>query len=180
MPDETPLIGKRFFPSLRHEICHCTDLNGLEGILKRKAVLPNIGDLVSNYEKSKNSVSHKYSWISLFDFGNCSDDNINMMEHVWGRFFFDRQPVTIVIVFERSKLSKHLVNNEWAHKKIGYGANKLLFIPHVEVWHKGEISTSAIKSILVVGLCGDLDYEWIDSSEHSFALAENISKKYQE
>ncbi len=136
---------------IRNSICHRTGIEGLKGIFKTGAIIPNDGSLVDTYPQSKISYSRFYKLVSLFDFKNCNEDECLNQIHDWYRFFFDHSPVTVVILLKRQSLESKLIPNEKAVKDTK-GTFDPIFIPNIEVFCPEPIPGDVFKGFIVI--CG--------------------------
>lgn len=166
---------------IRNSICHRTGIEGLKGIFKTGAIIPNDGSLVDTYPQSKISYSRFYKLVSLFDFKNCNEDECLNQIHDWYRFFFDHSPVTVVILLKRQSLESKLIPNEKAVKDTK-GTFVPIFIPRLEVFFPEPIPCDVFKGFLVI--CGVYEklYEYYQHDgifPELFDKIDNFLKKHE-
>ena len=167
---------------IRNSICHRTGIEGLKGIFKTGAIIPNDGSLDDTYPQSKISYSRYHGLVSLFDFKNCNEDACLNQIHDWYRFFFDHEPVTVVILLRRQCLESKLIPNEKAVKDTR-GTFDPIFIPHLEVFCPDPIPCDVFKGYLVI--CGVYEklYEYYQHEAifpEIFDKIDNFLKNHEE
>jgi hypothetical protein len=166
---------------IRNSICHRTGIEGLKGIFKTGAIIPNDGSLADTYPQSKISYARYHNLISLFDFKNCNEDECLNQIHDWYRFFFDHEPVTVVILLSRQCLETKLIPNEKAVKDTK-GTFDPIFIPNLEVFCPEPIPCDVFKGYLVI--CGVYEkiYEYYQHDgifPEIFDKIDNFLKKHE-
>jgi hypothetical protein len=167
---------------IRNSLCHRTGIDGLKGIFKTGAIMPNDGSLVDTYPQSKISYSRYHSFVSLFDFKNCNEDECLNQIHDWYRFFFDHSPVTVVILLSRQCLESKLIPNEKAVKDTK-GTFDPIFIPNLEVFCPDPIPCDVFRGYLVI--CGVYEklyeyYRYDGIFPEIFDKIDNFLKKHED
>jgi len=168
-----PIHLPHWFSKVRKNLCHRTGVEALRKILATGAILPNDGSFPDTYPQSKYSFARVYKMVSLFDFENQSNDETLYQIHNWYRFFFDHNPVTIVILLDRKQLAAKLIPNAKA-MEITQGTFEPIFIPHVEVFYPESIPCDAFVGYLII--CGVYEtiYEYIPYGEAAPEVFEKI------
>lgn len=171
-----------WFSILRKDICHRTGLEGLKNIMDTGGIRPNDGTFPDTYPQSKQSYARVHHYVSLFDFKTQTDDECLSQIHNWYRFFFDRQPVTIVILLERKFLAPKLISNEKAVQDTK-GTHNPIFLPFVEVFYPEPIPCDAVTGYLII--CGVYErlYEYIPHAgafPGIFSKIDDFIKKHQD
>lgn len=136
----------KIYPFLRDGLFHRTSIDGYQGIKRSRKILSNSGLFPYTYPQSKYSFGSSKSYISLFDFSSAQFREIISIHHTWGGFFFDQDPVTVVLRLNKKSLSKKLIPNNDA--KLDNLENKG-YIPYVEAWYPGAIPFSVIMGLII-------------------------------
>ena len=123
----------------------------MRGIFSRGAIIPNDGSFADTYPQSKMSYARRHHLVSLFDFGNCTEEECLNQIHEWYRFFFDHQPVTVVILLSRHALVPKLISNQKAVTDTN-GTFDPIFIPKLEVFYPESIPCTVFTGYVVI--CG--------------------------
>jgi hypothetical protein len=178
MPIELP----NWYRLIKHSLCHRTGIEGLKGIFKSGAIIPNDGSLPDTYPQSKMSYARNHNLVSLFDFDNSNEVECLNQIHEWYRFFFDHKPVTVVILLNRQPLESKLIPNEKAVKDTK-GDFFPIFIPHLEVFYPEPIPGDVFKGYLIV--CGVYEkifayYEHEGIFKELFDKIDNFLKSHKE
>jgi hypothetical protein len=134
-------------PLLKKNIFHRTNINGFKGIRQSGYILPNSGQFPSSYPQSKSYFGPSMGYICLFDFESSREEDYRINHHIWGMFFADQKPVTIVLKLNRHDLQDKLFPNSVA-PKLGE-ENYKGFISFVEAWYPEAIPVSAIEGYIV-------------------------------
>ena len=140
-----------WYQFIKHSICHRTGIEGLKGIFKTGAIIPNDGSLTDTYPQSQLSYARTYHLVSLFDFDRSTEKDCRNQLHEWYRFFFDHKPVTVVILLNRQNLSPKIISNEKAYEDTN-GTYKPIFIPQLEVFYPESIPCEFFQGYLII--CG--------------------------
>lgn len=136
----------KIYPFLKDGLFHRTSIDGYQGIKRSRKILSNSGRFPYTYPQSKHSFGSSKSYISLFDFSSAQYRDIISIHHTWGGFFFDQDPVTIVLRLNKKPLSKKLIPNDQA--KLDNPENKG-YIPYLEAWYPGAIPFSVIIGLII-------------------------------
>lgn len=95
------------------------------------------------YPQTKTSIAYKNNYIALFDFESAGAENSIFIFDTWQSFFFDVEPLTIILKLERSSLP-NLIPNPWLTNSRHLPLFQDFHMPYVEVWHSTSIPVSAI------------------------------------
>lgn len=144
-----PIKLPNWFSVIKHSLCHRTGVEGLGGIFKTGAIVPNDGSIADTYPQSKKSYARHNGLVSLFDLNNFSEDECRHHIHDWYRFFFDHKPVTVVIILRREHLHSKLIANEKAVIDTR-GTFDPIFIPKFEVFYPEPIPCDAFCGYLLI------------------------------
>ena len=146
-----PIQLPDWYQVIKQNVCHRTGIEGLKGIFKTGAILPNDGSLTDTYPQSQVSYARYHRLISLFDFEGSTDHDSRNQIHEWYRFFHDHKPVTIVILLDRLALNSKIISNEKAYEETNRTYHPI-FIPHLEVFYPEPIPCNFFKGYLII--CG--------------------------
>lgn len=137
-------------PLLRKGVLHRTGLAGFKGIQESGYIFPNDkGQFPFSYSQSEVYFGQSKGYICLFDFESSKEEDYRINLDTWEQFFFDHQPVTIVLKLSREKLARKLIPNSAAHASI-YDPNYKGYIPFVECWFPEPIPSSFIDSYILI------------------------------
>lgn len=171
-----------WFSIVKKNLCHRTGVAALKHIFDTGAILPNDGTFRDTYPQSKKSFARIHQMVSLFDFENQTEDECSQLAHDWYRFFFDHDPVTIVILLERKILLPNLITNEKA-VEITKGTFDPIFLPHVEAFYPGSIPCQAFTGYLLICSVFEEIYEYIPKKYNFSEIAGKIDdfvKKHED
>jgi len=147
----------KIYPLLRGGLFHRTSIEGYRGIRRSGQISPNRGQFPFTYALSEHCYGFSKDYVCLFDFGSVSDLKVISIQHIWGQFFFDQKPFTIVFRLNRDSLSEKLIPSSAAPKP---GAPEYKSrIAYIEAWYPEPIPFEAIDGFLVIqdlGLRQDL------------------------
>jgi hypothetical protein len=135
-------------PSLRGNVFHLTNHQGLRGITKDGVIWNNKnGEFPYTYPQSARSYARKRGYVSLFDLRTTSDDEI---EKALSNFYFlnppfaDNNPIFLIL---SESLYPELI--PWTQAR-DENAWEEMFIPHVEAFHPGNIPVSYVNRVVSV------------------------------
>lgn len=148
-----------WFGVIKNSLCHRTGIEGLRGIFKMGAIIPNDGSIADTYPQSRMSYARHNGLVSLFDFENYSEGEC--LDHIydWYRFFYDHKPVTVVILLRRKFLQSKLIANEKAVKDTK-GTFDPIFIPNLEVFYPEPIPCDSFEGYLLICSVYETIYEY--------------------
>lgn len=157
----------QIFPLLRGGLFHRTGIQGFRGIFNTGYILPNTGQFPTSYPQTREYYGFSRGYISVFDFHNIPDAYCISNYNIWGVFFFDHEPVTIVFRLRRDMLTDKLIPNDAAPKldSLDYKSH----IAYVEAWYPEPIPIAAIAGFLLVGYnrtTGALVFQEFDHSAY--------------
>ena len=135
----------KVYPHIRGGLFHRTSIVGYRGIREAGHISPNTGQFPFTYAKSEIFWGYARGYVSVFDFGPTTDQECVRRHVVWGPFFFDQQPVTIVLRLNREMLKDKLIPNSAAPQS---GPDAWRYIPHVEAWYPEDIPFEAIEGLI--------------------------------
>lgn len=97
------------------------------------------------YGVTKGSIAYKNNYIALFDFESAGTENCINTFTTWQSFFFDVDPITIILRLERSCLP-NIIRNPYVidPETTNTCDHGNYYIPWVEAWHSTPIPLSAI------------------------------------
>lgn len=178
---EASAISK-IYPLLKGSICHRTSIEGYRGIKDSGFIYPNTGQYPYTYPQSKVYFASSKGYVSLFDFTSVLDRDCISNHHTWGKFFFDQEPVTIVLRLNEEHLVDRIPNN--LAPKSGNAEYKG-YIPYVEAWYPGPIPFGAINRLIISRWSGrdelpffiEFSIEEIEDFEHEIGI---IEKRWME
>lgn len=167
------------WPVLRTGIWHTTSVLALRSI-RRDGFIHANEDLkhpASWPGSSERSYGRTRGMVCLFDFASASEDDCFAQSATWRGFFARHDPVTVAIELDRDGVSANLVANEVACAADPHCVS--MWIPYVEAWHRGQISTRAIVRYgfrVVTGQRNEWDYrrDWKWYSADDEALDDEL------
>lgn len=146
----------RDHPLVRHllgKVWHATSLENYSCILRDGFIRPNDGSRVGVYKRRAPglTVCEQLSAVSLFDFDRPEGDVFppptqSWPEYFleWGKFLAWYEPLTFILVLQRSAITASLASNEECRAAQGQ------WIYNVEVCHRGPLPVSAIEETIIV------------------------------
>lgn len=138
--------ASRLYPILKGGLYHRTSVKNYFGIKQDGYIYPNTGQYDCTYPQSKVYYGYSKGFISLFDFANATLKECIIMHHAWNQFFFDQDPVTIVLKLNRDDLSYKLIPNSSAPRERPFYKGH---IHYVEAWYPEPIKFSSIEEFCI-------------------------------
>lgn len=136
----------KIYPFLKGGLFHRTSIEGYRGIKKSGKILSNNGQFPYTYPQSRFYFASSKSYISLFDFSSVRYQDLISIHHTWGGFFFDQNPVTIVLRLDKEQLSDKLIPNSAAKTD---NPERRGYIPYIETWYPEAIPFNAIIGLII-------------------------------
>jgi len=137
----------KIYPLLRGGLFHRTSIEGYRGIRRSGQISPNRGQFPFTYPQSQAYYCFSKRYVCLFDFRSISDQKCISIQHIWGQFFFDQKPFTIVFRLNRDSLSEKLIPST-AVKQTDPDYKPR--IAYIEAWYPEPIPFEAIDGFLVI------------------------------
>ena len=135
------------YPMLKGGLFHRTSREVYRGIKISEKISPNTGQFPVTYPQSKYYFASFRGYVSLFDFRSASDRHCISIHHTWGSFFFDQEPITIILRLNKDYLLDKLIPNDSA-PKLGNPKYKG-YIPYIEAWYPEPIPFGAIDGLII-------------------------------
>ncbi len=175
---EVSIISK-IYPLLKGGIFHRTNIEGYRGIKNSGKILPNVGQFPYTYPQSEFYFASSRGYVPLFDFTSVRDRDCISIHDTWGGFFFDQEPITIVLRLSKEYLVDKLIPNDSA-PKLGNPEYKG-YIPYVEAWYPEPIPFEAIGGLIISLSLGlnksPIFHEFATTEIDNFELTINITEE---
>jgi hypothetical protein len=141
---------------------HRTSVESLASILEHGAIEPNDGRFTETYPQSRVSYGKMISAVCVYDFDSAPLDEIYEHAWKWASFLKDQDPATVLIGIDCWRLNPDNVRPPGT-VRLDTRDDKLvcieadgtvrpyaMYIPAVEAWHIGPISTVHFREYLVI------------------------------